>query len=173
MTTGCKCPSLGFEFCSCPPEKGSPLQQIEQVEFAAAQLRGAAAALGATMRAALEARMPVGTTFDMYGRSNPPWLRSIRLQSGNARGATQFEIAGPVRVDVDKSHADLSRWYAEAFAISSKTGQRMNGKSHGADGNKPTVTISGMVYDVPHTNLQGADYGAYVKQHIVEFLSAK
>ena len=147
-------------------------EQIALVERLDDELRAAKAALATTLRAAIATLIPVGTVIDTMARRQPTWLRGVKVRSGNARGATRFEIAGRLSVEVSSSNPSLSQWSVDAYPISSTSGKRMSGRSHGANGQGPTVRIWAHVCEVPHSELSGTSYHQFCTDELVKVVEA-
>ena len=125
------------------PTKNTALVALKKMSDAYAKLTTSLAIAEAQIGALMNRLLKPGMTIQRKIRGNPYWLQRVTTIRGNDRGTNTFVIVSLVAVAINPSHPELSTWSCEAIPISEKTGKPMDGSSHGADGNKPTVRLTG------------------------------
>ena len=116
------------------------------------EMRALKQSLTEALTDALSKLMPPGTIIKKRWRMESPTLNNcLRAIAGADRGARQFEIAGPIAVDFDAGHPDLSKWRADAYPINDK-GKRMSGRAGNSRFGEPkdTVPITAYIVSLDH-----------------------
>lgn len=97
-------------------------------------------AMRVAMQGAVEALVPPGTIIANH-HAHALGFGTVSLSGGTARGAQRFEVAGPPRVEVDRSHLALTRFRIDAWPIS-EAGKRMSGRPGNGRYRGETVTLA-------------------------------
>jgi len=98
----------------------------------------------------LKERMPVGSIINTKGIPNrdnprPPYLLSMTIMRGNARGTGLFRIEKIRNVELNPNHLHLSRWNCEVTPINEKTGHDMSAASGNKRSSTEFVTLRGYI----------------------------
>lgn len=108
------------------------LGALEEHDQAFSAARATRDALSPLFEKTLSAWIHDGAILDTMIRTidTPRCLLGIRVVSGNARGATTFQIVGPITIDVaEDGDPSRSTWRANAIALSPRTGKPMSGRA--------------------------------------------
>lgn len=94
--------------------------------------------------------LPPGSIIDLRDRPNrdtPDYLRSVKTIAGKDHGSHIFRIEQITRIRFDPTCPELSKWEANATAISEKTGKDLDGRvAHALSNRGKCVCITGPLF---------------------------